>query len=495
MFQFFNPIWLFSLAALAIPVIIHLWNVRPGKTLKVGSIAFLGETASKNARSFKLNALILLALRCLLLFVLALLLSEPFWRQPTSAQNVREWLLIQQDQVQDAYANFKPEIDSAIKAGYEFHYFELGFPKVDFDKVLADTSEIMHKNESVSYWSLLKALHQKLPENCKAFLISDNRLGKFAGDRPNISYHLDWQTFASTDSADTWIEQAYLTATDSLRVVLGESKPSGTVYRHETIKPSEKPGNFELNILDGKPVVKLAGIAKDTSAVLIDTTTTRIGIFTDKYPNDATYLAAAIGAIQKFTSRKITLSILSSQNALENIDFLFWLSDKPGPELAAKTAIFKYEQGKVKETNSWMVCGQTGGEKIGLFKRTDSSNGEGRLIWEDGFGNPLLTQDGQSYHFYTHFDPDWNNLVWDANFPQTLLPLLLKHSENSSYKNDKRIIDKGEITPLRVNKEVLTKESAAEKTDLKHAFWIILLIIFIVERWLSHKPKAIVRHG
>jgi hypothetical protein len=31
-----TPIWLFALAAIGIPVMIHLWNIKPGKTLEGG---------------------------------------------------------------------------------------------------------------------------------------------------------------------------------------------------------------------------------------------------------------------------------------------------------------------------------------------------------------------------------------------------------------------------------------------------------------------------
>jgi UDP-N-acetylglucosamine:LPS N-acetylglucosamine transferase len=57
----------FALAALSIPVIIHLWNIRPGKTLKVGSISLITEASKSTKRSFKLLDILLLIIRCLLL--------------------------------------------------------------------------------------------------------------------------------------------------------------------------------------------------------------------------------------------------------------------------------------------------------------------------------------------------------------------------------------------------------------------------------------------
>ena len=66
MLQLLNPIWLFAIGGIVIPLIIHLWNIKKGKTLKVGSISLLGESSRQSAKSLKLIDLLLLFLRCLL---------------------------------------------------------------------------------------------------------------------------------------------------------------------------------------------------------------------------------------------------------------------------------------------------------------------------------------------------------------------------------------------------------------------------------------------
>ena len=86
MLQFIQSIWLWAAAAIIIPVIIHLWNVKQGKTLKVGSIALFTESAELHASSVKLSQLLLLLLRCLILMVLAMLLAKPFYVRRLIAQ-------------------------------------------------------------------------------------------------------------------------------------------------------------------------------------------------------------------------------------------------------------------------------------------------------------------------------------------------------------------------------------------------------------------------
>ena len=93
MFQFLNPIWFFGAAALLIPVLIHLWNIRSGKVLKVGSISLINAASRKSSRSFKLLDIPLFILRCLLLFILALLLALPVWQKKIEAAKVKGWVL------------------------------------------------------------------------------------------------------------------------------------------------------------------------------------------------------------------------------------------------------------------------------------------------------------------------------------------------------------------------------------------------------------------
>src|ERR1700748_1200800 len=89
-----NPIWLSALAALVIPVVIHLWNIRPGKTLKVGSIALMEASEQKSSRSIKLSDLLLLLVRCLLLALVAFILSAPFLQRYINSGSIKGWLLI-----------------------------------------------------------------------------------------------------------------------------------------------------------------------------------------------------------------------------------------------------------------------------------------------------------------------------------------------------------------------------------------------------------------
>ncbi|HEY4196537.1 MAG TPA: BatA domain-containing protein, partial [Mucilaginibacter sp.] len=172
-----NPIWLFALAALSIPVAIHLWNIRQGKTLKVGSISLITVASQKRSKSLKLHDLLLLLLRCLLLALLAFVLTMPLWQTQINPSTVKGWVLIPRENLKESYQKFKPEIDSLTKAGFEFHYFNKGFEKTKLNDVLADSKNLkVDSARSTSYWSLVQQLDGQVPSSLPVYLFTPNRI-------------------------------------------------------------------------------------------------------------------------------------------------------------------------------------------------------------------------------------------------------------------------------------------------------------------------------
>ncbi len=74
---FLNPTFLFALFASAIPVLIHLFNLRRLKTVEFSSIKFLKELQRSRIRALKIKQIILLILRVLGIAFLVLAFSRP----------------------------------------------------------------------------------------------------------------------------------------------------------------------------------------------------------------------------------------------------------------------------------------------------------------------------------------------------------------------------------------------------------------------------------
>ncbi|MFM1768004.1 MAG: hypothetical protein RJA22_533 [Verrucomicrobiota bacterium] len=75
--SFLNPIMLAGLAAVAVPIIIHLLNRRRFQKVTWAAMRFIQASVQKNQKRMRLEDWILLALRCLLLALLALALARP----------------------------------------------------------------------------------------------------------------------------------------------------------------------------------------------------------------------------------------------------------------------------------------------------------------------------------------------------------------------------------------------------------------------------------
>lgn len=68
------------MAAVSVPIIIHLWNRRRFKKVVWAAMRFVQISVEKNKKRMEIEDMILLALRCLLLFLLALALARPAFR-------------------------------------------------------------------------------------------------------------------------------------------------------------------------------------------------------------------------------------------------------------------------------------------------------------------------------------------------------------------------------------------------------------------------------
>jgi len=75
--SFLNPIMLAGLAAVSVPIIIHLLNRRKFHKVVWAAMRFLQNAIEQNQRRMRIEDMILLALRCLLLALLALALARP----------------------------------------------------------------------------------------------------------------------------------------------------------------------------------------------------------------------------------------------------------------------------------------------------------------------------------------------------------------------------------------------------------------------------------
>jgi len=442
LFQLLQPSWLFALAGISVPVIIHFWNQRPGRILKVGSISLVPEEAKEYRRSLQLSDLLLLLLRCLLIATLAVVLANPNWKKPFNASKQKGWILISKKNLKETYSHFKPQIDSLYKSGFEFHYFNEGFAKEKLEDALAK------KEDSAislpSYWKLAESLDATIPSPIPVDIFTDNYLEHFSGNRPTLSFQPNWFTYTPPD------------------------------------------------------------VAAQTIAENKDTTTLNISIFTDKYNNDARYIKAAVDAIQSFSKRNIHSAVISNGKQISSKqDWIFWLSDLPFDENTDAKNIFYYNSGKQQNISSVINTGENVRQPALLYKsitNTDSLKNEGKKIWEDGFGNPVLICTNRNtknyYSFLTHFDPSWNELVWSDNFPAIIYNLLFRQTGASLSKDNDRLIDPKQLMPsYKPVTEMDANTQSFKRIDISGFFWLLVLALFFAERHVSFYNTKLKTNG
>ena len=421
MFELLSPISLLALSAVALPLILHLRKDRKSKVLLVGSVSLFPKEARFRGKRRRISEWLLLALRMLLVALLALLLARPVWR--TRPAQTGGWLLIDPG----AYTQRKQLVDSLLRTGYELHAFERGFPVIAAgDTPLAPASDtaMAPAAYAASYWSLAALVQRQSPPGISLYVLTTNQLSLFKGPRPVIEPRLHWNTYPSV---------------------------------------VQNPADTGLSIT--------------------------------AYGDDRRYIEAAAKALAQYTGRKLTVTALPPGGILpDKQDWLFWLSTQPLPPGKKATHLFRYEPGKDRGDNASIDFGEARNlvaQPVSLYRIVSAGNAPtgaipamaappvattARAVWQDPWGNPLLTSDDTTLHFYSRLDPAWNDLVWSPSFPAILARLLYTRSDFGT-------IDATQLLPDGAAGD--TKHAGT--TDLSHVLWLAAFILFILERVLARK--------
>jgi hypothetical protein len=86
--EFVNPLYLFGLAAIAIPIIVHLFNFRRFRKVYFTNVKFIEELRQQTQRQSQLRHLLILAMRILAIASLVLAFAQPYL--PTDENNTRQ---------------------------------------------------------------------------------------------------------------------------------------------------------------------------------------------------------------------------------------------------------------------------------------------------------------------------------------------------------------------------------------------------------------------
>ena len=307
---FLNPTYLWALLGLLIPMAIHLWSKKEGKTIKVGSIELLRESESKQTSSIQPNELLLLMLRMFIIALVVFILAEPQLTLQTDKTAIT--YLIEPSLVKNEKAS---SILNSIDDSNTIKLLKSGFPYLDDVDLEGVSTETLH------YWQLAKEL--QTIDSDSIVIYTKALASGFKGMRPTIHKNIEWILIDAEENTEKLPIKATKTG-DTIEVLSMNSNSEHTSFDKKTIKESE---------------YDIQGLNVDTESPI------HILLFYEEaFDNDSKYLEASLMAASKHINRTFNVSKTQDSNVstIETFDLVIWLSESnQAPKDADKLLEFK----------------------------------------------------------------------------------------------------------------------------------------------------------
>ena len=510
-----NPSALLALVGLLVPLAIHLWNLRPGREVAVGSLRWLAAGANRRLRNLHLEQLWLLLLRAALLAALAVALAGPAWRQVRPAG--RGQVLVSPTLADGgSLAAVRPTLDSLRARGYQWRWLAAGLPPLTAAEWRADSlGQARHfKGKAGFYWARIRQAADSFPGQ-PLHVLTPAALGGFGGLHPALpaGLKLTWQTLPARAAAD-WLQAAAGSA-DSLRLLLGHSDERQTTFR--TVRVARpRPGA----LLTGAALPPLryeasAGggqlVSPDSAqaAVPVRTGPLRVLVYAEAgRADEARYLRAALRAAAVGLPQPLALSVSPTPpDSAQAADWLCWLSERPVPaawrgRVRRGLHLWQGAAGPgVADTATLVTAATAGAAPIRIWRRGAAPLPAGSLPrWADGRGRAVLATQpvgqGVVYQLTTRLSPPWSALADSPELPALLLDLLAPATRLGLDANltahDQRRLDPAQLPtpPTGPAGPTAAPPVAYRLLDLRP--WLVLLavLLFGFERWLARRRAA-----
>jgi membrane protein implicated in regulation of membrane protease activity len=439
--------WLLGLAAVAIPVAIHLLSRKEALRVRVGSIVHLEAAAPKHVRRLALTDIPLLLLRAAITVLLALLLTRPVWRSDVTEP--RHLVLAAPDAVSPRTRQI---VDSLIAAGYE--------------RIPLSTDD---------YWDALRTADAQLAEGSRIAVVAPARLAMLWGERPALRTPVDWFD-VETVTAREWRVAAHRRGPDSVRIVTAHSEAGQTSFVQRVV-------------------------ARDTAAVPQERHVVVWIVHDAERLEDARYVEAAARAAAEHAGLDATITIHASSSSLTgpDPDVIFWLTPTPVPPAVQNlvdrgSTLFRDATSKRFSATAQRVYGVGIDEAARpvLFRRA-GDDAAGAVVWRDGQGIPLLRAErvgqGLRLRFASRLHPAWTDVVQRPVFPELLVGLLTLPGRwtvgDASYRiapEDARRAGVDQVLPAR---DSVTAHPVERTQSLGFPVWVLAIALLAYERSLS----------
>lgn len=120
--ELLNPLMLWGSLGILIPILIHFWHQKKGKVIEWAATQFLIEKTLQQSRGIRLDNILLLIVRCLLLILLSFFLSKQLLKWLNEETVSKKIHLIQPNTL--VLENYKFEIENALKKGEKCYWLD-----------------------------------------------------------------------------------------------------------------------------------------------------------------------------------------------------------------------------------------------------------------------------------------------------------------------------------------------------------------------------------
>ncbi|MBW1299051.1 BatA domain-containing protein [Aquimarina litoralis] len=428
--SFLYPTYLWALLGVMIPIVIHFWGKREGRTIKVGSTKLLNESDSKQSRSIQLNELLLLLLRIVLIGVLVLLISGVQFKQKTNFTPVT--YLVEPSLVKD---DRMASILDSIEEGESLRLLKTDFPLLDKDQLDIDQLSVPN------YWKLAREMEMLPTDSIVVFTKAS--IAGMKGARPIINKTINWIPI-DINISNEHVLSALVKEDTSEIVRLNSNKYQLTFNKERVSTKKLELTNTEDSVIFSKKgtrqIIPITSFVPKKVAL----------VYEDSLSDQKNLIVSSLKAISKYINKTIAVKEFTNTNIndMTGFDLAIWLSNDPLPNTSTKILVYKpdeFAKHSIEPSNS-----------NELFFLTESLNVE-----------TILTK----------------------NVSEQILELLGYHKEFTKdiRKYDKRSIDVSEIQPLALNKNV--KKKQFELLDISKWLWLLFGTILIAERGIAKYRK------
>ncbi|WP_074409186.1 BatA domain-containing protein [Aquimarina megaterium] len=430
---FLTPTYLWALLGGIVPIAIHLWSKKEGKTIKIGSIQLLDESDSKQTSSVQINELWLLLLRLLLISTLVMIIAEPQIKRKVTTVPITyiiEPSLLEYEEVNT--------ILDTIETEAPIRLLQPGFPEYQNDP----TYEI--PTVTPGYWQLAREMETL--ETDSIVVVTNAFVSGIKGKRPQLHKNISWVILDPEKPTKN-----ILSATkkeDAIQLLSVLSDAQHVSFEKGLVATSSNRIEFNK---EKDSIVFLVNGNQEQHPLITEPSVRILVFYDDSLSAEKTYVEAAYRAISKHLNTPINV------RAVQNIDTI---------HLDAFNTVIWLSKDETPQTSSTLL----------LYKPDDLSHN--------------IIEKGSSKETFYLTKPLNTERVVNEYFAEHLLAILNRNEglEEKIKSYDKRVIHVGELLPI-VTTDVKKNKDNSTTLELSKGLWFLCILFLITERIIAKYRK------